>query len=260
MKIVLGHPKLFNKKLCKEPENFRNLDKILKNVKDELLKLNIEVIQPKKNRQRNICNSLWFRDNFINIDNKIYLLHKTTSNQRKPIQELSTINIKGKIVDKYFIDGGDVIQHKDTIFVGISGRTESNSIDWFRKELKKKKIIRIRHHALHLDCCFCVLPNNIIIYSKKYIKSFPSILKEKYKVYFLENFMDKNEEPVLGTNILVINKNILVLDQKKFYKFYQFLESLGYRIIRIPFYNLWKDGGGIRCLTQWIDKGELEIV
>ena len=142
----------------------------------------------------------------------------------------------------------------------MSDRTEKNSIEWFKKEFKKKEIIKIKHHALHLDCCFCVLPNQVIIYSKKYIKSFPSILRDRYKVYCIEDFMKDGEETNLGTNLLIIGNNIIAIDRKKFYKFYQFLESMDFNIIRIPFFNLWKDGGGVRCLTQWIDKGHLPIV
>jgi N-dimethylarginine dimethylaminohydrolase len=260
MKIVLGHPKLFNKKLCNNIEHFKNLDKIIGNIKDELTKLDVEVIQPKNSQRKDISNALWFRDNFINVDNKLYLLNKTTSKERKPVEELSTINISGTKVDNYFIDGGDVIQHNDLIFVGLSDRTEKKSIDWFKKEFKKKEIIKITHHALHLDCCFCVLPNNLIIYSKKYIKSFPSFLKDRYKVHCIEEFMKEGEETNLATNILIIGKNIIAIDRKKFYKFYKFLQSMDFNLILIPFFNLWKDGGGIRCLTQWIDKGVLPVV
>ena len=71
--------------------------------------------------------------------------------------------------------------------------------------------------------------------------------------------MEEGEEPNLGTNLLIIGNNIITIDIKKFYKFYDFLKTMGFNVILIPFFNLWKDGGGIRCLTQWIDKGNLTI-
>ena len=150
MKIVIGHPKLINKKLCKNPEYFKNLGIIINRIKEELTKLDIEVVQPSLFQDNDICNSLWFRDNFINVDNKLYFLHKTTSKERHPIKELDTIKeftavkdtrVKnGIIVENYFIDGGDVIQHKDIILVGLSNRTERKAVEWFKSEFKKKEI------------------------------------------------------------------------------------------------------------------------
>ena len=270
MKIVIGYPKLINKKLCKNPEYFKNLGVIINRIKEELTKLEIEVVQPKQIEGNDICNSLWFRDNFINVDNKLYFLHKTTSKERKPIKELNTVKefnamkdtrVKnGIIVENYFIDGGDIIQHNDVILVGLSDRTEKKAVEWFKSEFKNKEIIQIKHHSLHLDCCLCVLPNNVIVYSKKYVKSFPSKLRKKYKVYCLEDFMKKGEETNLGTNLLIVGKNIITIDIKKFYKFYDFLKTQGFNVILIPFFDLWKDKGGIRCLTQWIDKGNQIVV
>ena len=65
----------------------------------------------------------------------------------------------------------------------------------------------------------------------------------------------------LATNVLIIKNTLLAIDMKKFSKLYDyFFESLGLNVVTIPFYNLWKDGGGIRCLTQWIDKSKLRII
>ena len=152
------------------------------------------------------------------------------------------------------MEGGDIIQHENTIYIGIGKRTELKAYKWLKQTFPNKKIIKIVHHALHLDCCFCILPNNTIIYSKKYIKSFPSILRETHKVKTIEEFIDKKTNPNLATNLLIINNTILAIDLEKFHRFYDYLKSLGFKVILVPFYNIWKDGGGIRCMTNWLHK------
>tara|TARA_B100000902_G_scaffold112836_1_gene114077 strand:- start:1397 stop:2188 length:792 start_codon:yes stop_codon:yes gene_type:complete len=262
MKICIGSDIVYNNTICKKNKintnNLAELPSVLLNIKKILNNLNIKVIQP-KNVKVNTCMALWMRDSFINIDDKLYLLPNSYSKKRIPEEELKTINIEGEIVSHIYIDGGDIIQHNNTIFIGIGTRTKLEAYEWLKKEFPNKNIIKINHSALHLDCCFCILPNNTIIYSKKYIKSFPSLLRKKYTVTCVEEFINKNTNPNLATNLLIINNTILAADLTKFHRFYNYLESQGFHVILIPYYNIWKHGGGIRCLTQWIEKDNLSI-
>jgi len=258
MIIALGSPLIYKNKYCKKnKDRFKNLKKILKSIENELTKLKITVISPTKNSNAKLCRSLWLRDTFINIDNNLFSLPNTLSKYRKPQEELKTFNITSHTLHLN-MDGGDIIQHKNNIFIGIGKRTTIQSYNWLVKNFPNKNIIKIKHTALHLDCCFCVLPNNNILYSKKYIKKIPSAIKN-YKINLVEDFIDKGVNPNLATNILLINKTILAIDKIEFFGVYEFFVSLGLDVILIPFYNLWRDGGGIRCLTQWINKSNLTI-
>jgi N-dimethylarginine dimethylaminohydrolase len=258
MIICLGSSCIYNKSKCNNYPFFKNLSIIINRLKKELEILEIKVIQP-TNFNKKICLSLWVRDIFINIDNTIYLLEKSTTNIRHPIEELKTTNIKGIKINDIFVDGGDIIQDNSTIFIGISSRTPLKSYYWFKKNFPNKNIIKIKHHALHLDCCFCVLPNNTIIYSKKYIKSFPSYLRKIYNIKYIEEFITKDVDSNLATNLLLIGNNIITADFKQFYNFYNYLRLLKFNVILIPFYDVWKDGGGVRCMTQWINSGNNTI-
>tara|TARA_B100001758_G_scaffold238798_1_gene242376 strand:+ start:5834 stop:6649 length:816 start_codon:yes stop_codon:yes gene_type:complete len=267
--LAMGSNKIYNKNKCKNNNRFKNLDTILNNIKIILTKLNINVIQPIETINNDICRSLWMRDNFINIDNNLYLLTMSDS-KRNPNSELKPLYLNehpihnivdnDKILKNIYVDGGDIIQYNDNIFIGIGMRTNNKAYKWFKNKFKNKNVFKINHKALHLDCCFCMLKNNVIIYSKKYIKKFPSKLKNKYRVFYVEDYIKKNTDPNLATNILIINNYIIVADLNKFNKFYDFLSTFGYKIIKIPFYNLWKDGGGIRCLTQWIQVNDQKIL
>jgi len=256
--MYLGSNIIYNKSKCYNEQYFIKLSIVLKNIKHVLKNLNITVIQP-INIKANTCRTVWVRDICINIDNKMYLLVNTHNVRRSFIEELKTLNIKGEILDNIYMEGGDIIQDGNTIYIGIGKRTDINAYKWLKQTFPKKKIIKIIHYARHLDCCFCVLPNNTIIYSKKYIKSFPSILRKTHTVKTVEEFIDKRTNPNLATNLLIINNTIIAIDLEKFHKFYDYLKSMGFNVILIPFYDVWKKGGGIRCITQWINKTNISI-
>jgi N-dimethylarginine dimethylaminohydrolase len=56
---------------------------------------------------------------------------------------------------------GDIIIDGDTIFVGKGRRTDNSGVQFLKGEFKNKEVIVVPHHALHLDCCFGVLPGII---------------------------------------------------------------------------------------------------
>ena len=63
--------------------------------------------------------------------------------------------------------------------------------------------------------------------------------------------MNEKDDANLATNYLLIGNTIIVADKKKFDRLYRFMESLGIEVVRIPFTNIFKGGGGVRCMTQW---------
>ena len=99
-----------------------------------------------------------------------------------------------------------------------------------------------------------VLPGKRLIYSTRYISNLPKILKSTYECTTVESIIGKDIDPLLATNGLLIDNNIITTDQIKFKKFRNFLRSLGFNVIEIKYGTLWREEGGIRCLTQWLDK------
>ena len=75
-----------------------------------------------------------------------------------------------------------------------------------------------------------------------------------YDCKTIESIIGKEIDPLLATNGLLIGNNIITTDQIKFKKFRNFLRSLGFNVIEIKYGTLWREEGGIRCLTQWLDK------
>jgi hypothetical protein len=122
MSIIIGNPYI-DKNCSKKTITSTFVKKrILNDLKNILKHLGIKVIQIDNN---NLCNVLWMRDLFFKIDNKIFLCNNTNSDTLK----INRQNEK-KLVIKYLknyielpenikIEGGDIIQDKNNIFIGI---------------------------------------------------------------------------------------------------------------------------------------------
>jgi N-dimethylarginine dimethylaminohydrolase len=263
MSILLGTPYIYNKNYCSNKSNVSTNKKedILSQLEKVFHKLGIQTqqIEYNKDKYTDICAALWVRDMFVKIDD-IYVLLPGTKNDGGIIREneYKTIEnlFKKKLInydEKSKIEGGDIIQHKNTIFVGLNRRTNLKGLSFLKKHFNHKTFIQISHKALHLDCCFCILHNNIVLYSKKYISNLPSYITSNYLCLDLETILgEKIDVCNLAANFVIVNKDIITAYKRSFKPLYNFLELAGYKIHYVTFHRLQKSGGGVRCLTQWI--------
>jgi len=263
MSIILGSDHKYNNNFCKPITYKRNfkLSRILNEIKTRLEDLNITVVRPIiKNMPH--CQTLWTRDSVINIDNQMIMLPLQSLNTRHP-DEWRTIPVDRRKVFPDFpenLEGGDVIQDHNLILIGEGIRSNKLGIEKLKRMFPKKKIIDIKHSALHLDCVLMVLPGKEILYSSRYIKKLPKYLKQNYKCKTVESIIGKDIDPLLATNGLIIGNNIITTDQVKFKKFRNYLRKQGFNVIEISYGNLWREQGGIRCLTQWLKKPETQLI
>jgi len=267
MSILLGTPYIYNKDFCSS-----NTSKIVstshkKSVLEQLEKvfdsLHIKVKRiehPKAKKLNNICSALWIRDIFVKIDNTYVLLPGLQKgddglireNEYMTVASLFPSHIKNDVSGSK-MEGGDIIQDGNTILVGINKRTNKKGAAFLKYNFKQKKIITITHKSLHLDCCLCILHNNIILYSKKSVGKLPSQIESKYMCLDLETILGEKIDTNLALNFIIINKDIIVAYNSKFKPLHDFLELMGYTVHHIKFFNLHELGGGVRCLTQWIN-------
>lgn len=248
-KIILGSSKKYLNH-NKSDKQIETEEKILKNIKNILEKQNIKVIQPKYIKDLDIDQSLWVRDSSIVIDNQLLLLPLQNNIERR-LLEYKTIPYNKNVIippnKEIKIEGGDIIQLNDILFIGIYKRTNVLGYRWLKNLFLNKKIIKINHTALHLDCCFSILPNKVILYSKKYIHELPSFVSNHFYCINIDNLL--KGEPNLATNFIFLDKNTILIDNR-FKPIHKLLESFGFKLIIVNLQNIWKYGGSIRCLTQ----------
>ena len=189
---------------------------------------------------------------------------------------LDQINPK-KIVrppEEVHIEGGDVMLWNDYIFIGtykgsdykdyITARTNRQGVQYI-KELFPNKIIKefdlikskmeARDNALHLDCCFQpVGENKGIIYKRGF--------REEADYLFLvtlfgeENLfhVTRKEMYDMCSNVFSIDTNVVV-SEKKFKRLNKWLRANGFVVETIPYAEISKQEGLLRCSTLPLIRG-----
>ena len=202
-------------------------------------------------------NIIWIRDIFIIIDNVCFICNLTQrdtigtdrSNEYKYLLQYLNTQFVLKFLPRYIkLEGGDIIQDGDNIFLGIGKRTSIEAYKYLKKMFKHKNILAIQHNSLHLDCVFSVLNNKTILYNKNYINNTLKI--NNYKTRDISKYVD-NKNPI-SLNFLVIGNNIVCSNLIEKEDLQMILQNMNYRVWTINTHNLWKEGGGIRCMSQWL--------
>lgn len=146
------------------------------------------------------------------------------------------------------IEGGDVIIDRDTIYIGLSNRTNMEAINHLSDLLDKQfKVtpIDFPEKFLHLDCVF-----NIV--SEKVALVYPEALKKEDIERFQSRYelieVTEEEQFTLGTNVMSIGNNrILSLPVNK--KVNDELRKRNFEIIEVDITEIIKSGGSFRCCT-----------
>jgi len=226
---------------------------VIQDIINAFISLGIHVIQVKIN----IDEIIWMRDLYVPIDN-IYLRCNLTKNSTMNTDRTiefdyikNYLNSEKTIIEiphNILFEGGDIIQEGNYIFVGISSRTNIQIVAILKELFPKKNIIVIHHKALHLDCCFCILDNKLVFYDSKYIETIS--IPNKFTIFDIASIVDSGK--YMATNFVQVGNTLIMSKIKKNESFRKILRDIGYKIILINTQNIWKEGGSIRCLTQWL--------
>ncbi|MCQ6274921.1 dimethylarginine dimethylaminohydrolase family protein [Bacillus sp. V3B] len=146
------------------------------------------------------------------------------------------------------IEGGDVIIDQDTIYIGLSNRTNQDAINHLQEILHTQfDVITIdfQEKFLHLDCVFNVVsPDIALIYPKALKKEDIEQFKSRYELIEVS----EEEQFTLGTNVLGIGNNrVLSLPVNK--KVNEQLRKRNFEVIEVDITEIIKSGGSFRCCT-----------
>lgn len=146
------------------------------------------------------------------------------------------------------IEGGDVIIDRDTIYIGLSNRTNREAVNLLSGLLNKQfdvVSIDFPEKYLHLDCVMNVI-------SEKTALIFPEALKNSDITMLASRYdlieVSQEEQFTLGTNVLSIgNHTIISLPVNT--KVNDSLRSRGFHVIEVDITEIIKSGGSFRCCT-----------
>lgn len=166
------------------------------------------------------------------------------------------------------IEGGDVIVWNDYIFIGtyrgadfseqITARTNAQGVDFIQQCFPHKKVRAFdliksatdpRDNALHLDCCFQpVGTDKAIIYEGGFRDradcDYLLRLFGKERVFCIT----REEMYQMYANVFSIAPDIVV-SERHFTRLNRWLEAQGIQVVAIPYAEIAKQGGLLRCST-----------
>ncbi len=170
--------------------------------------------------------------------------------------------------EEVHIEGGDVMLWNDYIFIGtykgsdykdfITARTNIQGVQYIKELFPNKKVkefdlvkskLEARDNALHLDCCFQpVGKGKGIIYKSGF--------REEADYEFLlalfgkENLfhITRDEMYNMNSNVFSIDENVVV-SEKNFTRLNNWLRENGFTVEEIPYAEIAKQEGLLRCST-----------
>jgi N-dimethylarginine dimethylaminohydrolase len=227
-----------------------------------LLSAGVKVLRPQN--QPNLL-QLFVRDLGFVVGDQ-YFIAAVKGGREKELQGISWImDLIGK--DKIFdmrdvegakIEGGDVVLRDDKVFVGLSSRTNKKGLEALREALRSsKQVIPVelkvdeddhRVHALHLDCVFQPLGNEYAIVFEDLIKDTSALYKElkldKDNIFRVQEWQFVHMFP----NILSVSRDTVIIESE-FIELKYWLRERGFKVIEVPFRQISKMGGLLRCTT-----------
>ena len=250
--------------------NEREMVPVMEAFADVLKKYNVEVLRPKN---LNGVNQIFTRDKGFVIDDKYIIpeIIPEREDEQDAIQHYIDKIDPSQILDAPLgvrIEGGDIAVHNEYLFVGYSNakdfynyktaRTNEDGLNYLKENFPNKKVIGVqlkksdyeaRENALHLDCCFQPLGlGHALIFEDGF--KFKKDLDIIYDIFGKENLIkiSRMEMYDMCCNIFSINKNTII-SERGFVRVNEKLTSLGYTVEEIPYYQISKQEGLLRCST-----------
>jgi len=146
------------------------------------------------------------------------------------------------------IEGGDVLVHQGTVYIGISERTNNEGIGWLKNHLPAGYTlipILLKEGFLHLDTVFNIVRGETALCCREAIE--PASLKKIEELFFVID-VDFEEQFSLATNVFSVTPNDIVVDIRN-QRTNEQLAQRGFHIIPLDFQDISKIGGLFRCST-----------
>ncbi|MEO1012916.1 MAG: arginine deiminase family protein [Bacteroidota bacterium] len=249
-----------------EMENFANVFE----------RYGVEVFRPEVLED---CNQIFSRDIAFVIGNKLIkanILPHREEEFEAILHVLEYIDPEHILYppEEVHIEGGDVMPWNDYIFIGtytgqdypdyITARTNWEGVEYIRhmfphKEVKsfelRKSIAHPKENALHLDCCFQPVGKDKAIIHKNGF-----LVEEEYQ--WLVDFFGKekvfeitaDEMYQMCNNVFSISPEVVV-SERNFTRLNTWLKDQGFIVEEIPYAEISKQGGLLRCSTLPLIRG-----
>ena len=239
-------------------------------VESTLNKYDVKVYRPKVIEN---CNQIFTRDIGFVIEDKFVFANilPDRDNEINAVEYIwSQIDSEKRIElpEACHVEGGDVMLWNDYIFIGtytkkdypdyITARTNKAAVEAIQ-ELFPHKMVKSfelrksntdpRENALHLDCCFQPLGKGKAIIHKNGF-----LIEEEFQwlidFFGAENVFEISKEEMyqMNSNVFSISEDVII-SERNFTRLNAWLESNGFTVEPVSFYEISKQEGLLRCAT-----------
>lgn len=240
-----------------------------------LEKYNINVLRPKSIDD---LNQIFARDLGFVVDNKLVIpeIIREREQEQEGIKHCFADADPNDIIhapEGVRIEGGDVIVHNDYLLVGYAdeedfytyktARTNEAGLQFLKDTFPNKTVIGFelnksdyepRENALHLDCCFQPLGLGHALIFEDGFQHYSDIdvLRDIFNDKLIK--VSRDEMYLMGCNVFSIDRDT-VISERGFIRINEKLRSLGYNVEEIPYYQISKLEGLLRCSTFPLNRG-----
>ena len=236
-----------------------------------LRKYDVDVLRPRLVKD---CNQVFSRDVGFVIDDKIVVANVIPDRQDEidayePIYKQIHYKQIYNLPEMVHVEGGDVVLYNDLIFLGQynfpdypelkTARTNRLALDYLRMIFPNKKIIPLnlrkndldpRDGILHLDCTFMPVGEGLaIIYKPGFLN--PRDANHLVGLFGQDNVFELTQDEMywMNSNIFSISPKVVVVEER-FTRLKQWLEGKGLTVETVPYREISKMGGLLRCSTM----------
>ena len=147
------------------------------------------------------------------------------------------------------LEGGDIVVHRPTIFVGIGERTDSDGYKFVASSFNSEwEVIpmRLKPGILHLDTVFNILSDETALL-------YPDAFDNIPLAFFRDRFSDvlsvtDREQFDLATNVFALGPKRVIADVRN-RRVNDALKQRGFDVIELEFSHTTRIGGSFRCAT-----------
>jgi N-dimethylarginine dimethylaminohydrolase len=218
-------------------------------------------------------NQIFSRDTAFVIEDKLIIANILPDREQEVValEHIWSMLPEGKRItlpDHVHVEGGDVMPFGDYIFIGtyrgedysnfITARTNMDAVAYLQELFPHKKVKSFnlrksntiaKDNALHLDCCFQPIGNRKAIIHKE------GFLEEEEYEWLLDFFgkencfeITKEEMYAMNSNVFSISEDVII-SEVNFTRLNTWLRSHGFTVEEVPYAEIAKQEGLLRCST-----------
>jgi dimethylargininase len=198
----------------------------------------VEVLEP----LNAFPDSVFIEDNALILEGQAVLCSMKEASRREETSFLaSTLQSHlpvRQLKPPVFLDGGDILQTEDTVFIGQSQRTNPEAVTVLQS-LTSKQVIPVQvKKGLHLKTSVSSLGKNLLVINPTHIETEP----------FCEfEWIEVEEEEAYAANCLAVGENVIL--PAGFLKLEQKIQVQGFSILPVEMSEFQKADGGVTCLS-----------